>query len=146
MTKPYDERTGYLDGLVTISKPNGDGIDYVEIELKDANNRIELLTIRISYEQFTHLILGLAGRDCTYEIRGKSFIGMKRENKTITVDISGLPYMTTDEQYLERLNPHEIDGWQGSLSDIKNHKNHIHDKNGKSQLAKVKFVRYVEQS
>jgi hypothetical protein len=130
-----------MKGTISISRFTSNKAPYrgVEINLRDELSSTRIATITMNIEEFGNAISGLGETDCVFELGNLESVGKKLEVKTVLVKTSlKSRYGVSDEDLMRLLAPHETDGWEGSLRDMKN--NHNWDKGG----IKVAFHRYVE--
>ena len=68
------------NGKITISKPTrGDGLERVEISVKDDLSRNRFVTVSITLENFAHALMGLSEVECQHELRKPEIVGKKKE-------------------------------------------------------------------
>ncbi len=109
-----------LNGTIKISSVScNKEEDFVEITLLDNNSRLEVITIKMSFEQFSLASIGNRQVKCDYEINQSNKIGKIKESKFIYIDypISN-SYASIDkqkEEVSEIVKQYEYDGWKGSI-------------------------------
>jgi hypothetical protein len=132
------EVSNFRAGMISISRPQGDGCDYISIEVNDKSSGVEFIELRISYADFAEAITGLSGIPITFKTRFLDKIGKLREHKEVNV-VTFVSYKRyTKEEANAILAPYEVDGWKGRTDDLNN--NHRRTKTGYN----VTFVRYVD--
>lgn len=109
--------------------------DEMWLHLTDTQNHIEVLRLKMSLEDFARIITGQSDRPCTFAMR-PDHLGKDVEQKHEIVPYDG-SWMDSNEDKRKALAPFEVDGWQGSLSDLGN--GHRRTKKG----YRVSFTRYV---
>lgn len=132
-------------GHISIGRPSGDAsCDYISIEIGDELSGIEFVEARVKYAEFAKLMTGLYV-DCEIITRGLHLVGMIQEHKTVEVFMPDGEYHTQEERAKAAIEPHEVDGWDGSFRDALNHHNRVKDKRvDNGGWYRVGFVRHVE--
>lgn len=131
-----------LKGRLTISRysSNQPLPRPVHIELKDALSGCTFAEVEVSLEDFANAVLGLGQVPCELEVCLKAPLGKVVEVKTV---ILSAPYDVEkgkQEEYAAALlAPHEVDGWEGRVSDVFNHHNRL-----AVDKVSVSFRRYVD--
>jgi hypothetical protein len=130
-----------LQGTITISRPQGRDVSWIEITLHDELSGVEFATVYIDPANFAEALTGLGHVPCKFDLR-PSLVGKKAEHKEEIVPFEGggyvKPGLPRENAAAPYLAPFEIDGWKGRVDDLFNH--HRHTPNG----YRVTFVRYVD--
>lgn len=132
-------------GSITISRPSyGDGTKAIEIRVRDDQNHITFLELRISLEDFAEALTGLGQCPCQIEVY-PDHIGKAAEHKTefVPLDLAGL-YTKVSQQAatMRALRPFEVDGWTAIGGRLWN-SHYKRDVDGRPGYS-VGFVRYVD--
>ncbi len=123
-----------LPGNITISRTSHDRI---LIEVAEGRSRCRAILVSIGCEEFGRAVTGMGFVPCLIEhFNDSNRIGMQREHKS--VGIVPPPYTATEGECKDRLAPFEVDGWEGSIADLKNRRNDVKD-----GTRRVLFVRWV---
>ena len=138
-----------MKGNITLSRPTGTGVDYIEIEIEDNSSGIRFLSARIGYADFAKMLTGLGFIPCEFELRGLDNIGKTVERKTenVYIPLRTHPLVMSDPARRERaeaaIAKYEIDGWTGRVSNALNHHRRISG-DVEGEWYKVAFFRFVE--
>lgn len=128
------------DGKISISRPQGNDTDYIQIEFYDDASGTQFLTAQIALDVFAEALTGLGHSPCKFDLR-PSLVGKLRQHKEETVPWGGRYVRESLERIdiaSEAFAPFEVDGWTGRVDDLFNH--HRKTANG----YRVLFTRYVD--
>ena len=132
-----------MDGKLTISRYNDFGNkDPIHITITDEKSGVSFCDIEMSLENFARAITGISLQKCNFSTHNLSKVGMKREIKSESVQTPDDFSSSNKDEKIKILKPYNIDGWQGSLSDLGNH--HHYNYGNKSYT--VSFTRWVEDN
>jgi len=110
-----------LPGTIRISEATcSNEPDYVSVVVDDEDAGARVLEIRLTHEQFGKLLAASRHMDCTILLNDSGHVGMQREHKTELVPRAP-GFDPSDDECRAVLAPFEEDGWQGSVSDLRNH-------------------------
>jgi hypothetical protein len=90
-----------MRGKITISRPSSGN---VSIKIHDNNSGVDFLEVKMSLENFSEALFGLARVDCEFATKELDLIGTTREIKVVNV-----PDFGGDEISLK---PYLVDGWK----------------------------------
>ena len=114
------------------------------LTIKDDSSRIQFVDLRMTPEQFALVISARVTTDLECEVRGLDGVGKVREVKTERVSFRHLYCGTKEERERaakQAMEPFEVDGWKGSMSDMFN--GHRSARDG-SDIQIVMFERLVD--
>lgn len=112
----------HLKGAITISRPQGDVADYVEITLHDESSGTSFVSVRVALVNFTEALFGLSRMECEFDLRPAN-VGKRHEHKEEVVDheYGWVQYDKREEAARDILKRYEVDGWKGRADDLFNH-------------------------
>lgn len=129
-----------LPGDITISRPQGDGCDYISLQIVDEISRTRFVTVRVKYADFATALTGCAHADCQIEVNRLDLVGFTIETKRESVPFD--VFKREDQQAIAAaLAPFEIDGWVGDRENLFNH--YRRNPDGTQQ---VNFKRHVDST
>lgn len=112
------------------------------------SSRVQFVELDLSPEEFSAAITGMVTTGVEGEVRGLRFVGSRVETKTELVPFDTFkgrhvhdPEVNGDPEAQKALNPFEVDGWQGSLRDMRNY--HRRRQLGDGVFQEVNFYRHV---
>lgn len=146
-----------LKGRISIGRSYGGAREDepVSIRVEDQLSGLEVISIRMTLEDFATALMGQGFIPCTFDYNDTKRIGMHREVKTELVkfncyrdrpsrQVNASNYAEVEEEYLRsKLAPFEVDGWSGRTYDLTNGHN-IVTIDGES-YQKVGFMRFVNE-
>jgi hypothetical protein len=131
-----------LMGELRISRPYGDGCDYISVEITDKSSGVQFLSARVKYADFALALTG-SGAQCKFKLRGADLIGMIYETKHEEVFVPNFAFKERDATAKKAVEALESDGWIGRVSNALNHHRHIrNEKDG--AVYDVIYSRYVD--
>lgn len=131
-------------GHITISRVvSNQEEDFISIEIEDSISGIPFAKIEMDTKSFGFAITGRSYMDCLFELRGIHNIGLTRETKHIEIPVKERKSQYKDEELLKIFSEYEIDGWKGSLYDIKNNNNWKRSSDDSYNVL-ICFSRYVK--
>lgn len=136
-------------GMVAISRSDGTGGSYMNIDLSDHDAAVHVVLIKLSFENFAKALTSMQV-ECDVELQESPNIGKKHEFKEEIVTIPG-GYVTRNDRddrsrVYEAVHPYLIDGWEPRLDDFFNHHRWVGDTDDKKgKRYRVSFYRWVEK-
>ena len=133
-----------LRGTICITKSHGEDEEMsIRITLRDDDSRCPMFEVRLSPEEFSNGMFGLAYRPCKIEIRSNPDLwGMKRENKRELIPKPEKFIYDSEEEKLyliEAVKPWEVDGWKAAVSQA------LSTQQTNSEFYSVTFFKYMEK-
>ena len=105
-----------MKGSITISHPTyGSGEEYVEISVKDNLSRNRFVHVKLTYSDFTKVLMGMSETSCSFEVKGLSKVGLKKESKELLVPIPNSGYGRDRENAIKEAEKACPEGWEVSL-------------------------------
>ena len=130
------------NGKITISKPVlGDGLERVEISVKDDLSRNRFVTVSMTLENFAHALMGLAEVDCKHELRKPEIVGKKKEVEKLEFEMPQGTLSNRKSIAAAIANREMPEGWE--LWDNFSSQNSFFTKDG-VEMARCSIVRYVD--
>jgi hypothetical protein len=80
-----------IKGEITITSPSGNA-EYVSITIDDKESRLEILEVKISYEEFTRALMHHAFRPCDLTVNVTDKIGKKMEHIKFEFEMPKIEY------------------------------------------------------
>ena len=137
------ENNKKFDGSLSISSVQSNlEPSFVSLRIRDDKSGIPFLHLKMSHEEFSKALTGLAERPCELKFFGLRDVGKIYEHKTEIIDFDKPIYNLTDAMIREKIAEYEVDGWQGRDMDARNHHMAV---SGNGYLYKIIFGRYVEE-
>ena len=119
----------------------------IRVEVEDSASGTCFLEMEMSAETLGLVLTGASYQDVDVSVRGFDLLGMKHENKTVTIEI-GDDCPWESEKFraymLPRVAPFEVDGWKASEYDLQSMNHHRREKGGGKKTYAVAFFRYVD--
>ena len=133
-----------MKGRITLTRPYGDGADYIEIQIEDSSSGILFLSAQIGYADFAKLLTGLGYMPCEFQLRGIENVGKTTERKTLDVYVPLGDHASRQQRAEAAVAEFEKNGWTGRISNAMNqHKRVSGDDEG--AWYKVTFLRYIDE-
>ncbi len=117
--------------------------DYVHITISDEKSGIQFIDLRMDFEPFAEMLLGLSCQPCKFELYGVDNIGERKEIKHENVLI-----FTGATSYDRRVSiaEYEVDGWIGRDLDASNSHRRVQGMSSdKGIWTSISFHRFVEE-
>ena len=147
-----------FDGKITISSVGARADQtFILITIEDKDASVQLLQVEMDMASFARALTGLGYVPMKYEPGAFQKIGKKMENKTEEVHIPDEVFYkqedADDAVIALCLSEFEVDGWKGSVRDVKNHHNYVRNFTSppeqgtilaKGRVFRVSFVRWVD--
>lgn len=110
------------DPRITISRVSyNKGDDYISISVEERESCLEIIDIKISFEDFGKAITGLSMQPCKAKLNTNPNINKTREHKIEIVDFLKYPvYDINENQFSKCVKSIEVDGWKASYASFKN--------------------------
>lgn len=118
-----------LTGEFRISRPYGDGCDYISVEITDKSSGIQFLHTRVKYADFALALTG-SGAECEYELRGAENVGKTKEVKHEEVFVPKSDFGKRRTAAMAAVKALESDGWIGRVSNALNHHRQVRNEEG----------------
>ena len=126
-----------LPGRLNITRMANSGM--ILITVRDERSRTRFLEVTIAPEQFALALTGMAEQPCVMETRHLDRVGLQMQTKIIHIKVSDVDFVHCKADAMcGRLLTHEVDGWEGNVSDLTNPKRRCED--GKQA---VTFYRWI---
>lgn len=107
--------TQTLKGKLTIGRPSrGDGVEQIEIRLKDVLSNARFLTIVVDPATFALAVTGLSEQEVKFEVEDLDKVGLRKERRAASLVIEpGSPLQGRDKEMLRAhlRTYHQEDGW-----------------------------------
>ena len=124
-----------IPGAVTITRVSYPDGQRISIRIEDRLSRRCFVEVQMSLEAFANAVTGFSYQPSELQIQDLDLVGKKLEIKHVIVPQAG--FDASKEAILDALEPFEVNGWMGCVSDMTNHHNFCGDK------VRVHFKRYV---
>jgi len=105
----------YLQGKITITRPNGYNCDYIEIQLKDVDSQARFVSAKVKYEDLMLALTGLSAMPCNLEVNALDKVGKQIQRKAL---VFPLPKNTKyrDREFAKAIaKDFTDDGWTADL-------------------------------
>ena len=131
------------NGKITISKPvRSDGVERVEISVKDELSRNRFVTVSMTLENFAHALMGLAEVDCNHELSNPEIVGKKKEVEKLEFEMPQGTLPNKKSIAAAIANREMPKGWE--LWDSFSSQGSFFTKDGVG-MARCNIVRYVDE-
>lgn len=101
-----------LDGKISISRPQGSGVDYISIHINDNNSNSQFLDIQIKYADFTEALTGLAGIPIKFTLRNAENVGKYIQRESLVIEIDKYHLNQNEADII--INDRTPEGWYAS--------------------------------
>ncbi len=91
----------------------------VMIKLKDVDSQADFIEVRIGFAEFARAMTGYETVDCEFDLVTDD-VGKVIETKNVLVFVSHSENLFVKSVTDDLLKPHECDGWQGNVDDLRN--------------------------